>query len=221
MITALAGRWLASLIAALSGAGASLAAQETPRLPSIPEEIERRVVADYPGWAIRNEEQGAYFIAISVKPDGKAYDCRIVWSMGSEKLGKHLCSSFLRTRLSPARSADGAMAYGVTRGFHRFMLGNSKLGKEIDRAGMRPDIVLEVAELPNRRSKHLVSLVLSMSSDGAVDSCTPVGVVDEGLVEAACQYAGVLDWPKALSEDGEPVPVIRPASVLFEVAAGN
>jgi protein TonB len=64
--------------------------------------------ADYPGSAIRNEEQGTTRFRLSVGTDGRVTDCSVTSSSGSTALDNATCSIMRRrARFTPARDDSG------------------------------------------------------------------------------------------------------------------
>jgi protein TonB len=63
---------------------------------------------DYPGTAVRNEEQGTTRFRLGVGPDGKVTDCTVTGSSGSSALDSATCRLMKsRARFAPARDSDG------------------------------------------------------------------------------------------------------------------
>ena len=63
---------------------------------------------DYPREAIANNEQGTASVRIKVSKEGKASDCQIIESSGSETIDKQTCNIIVnRARFQPARTNSG------------------------------------------------------------------------------------------------------------------
>jgi periplasmic protein TonB len=66
--------------------------------------------ADYPGAAVRNEEQGTTRFRLGVGPDGKVTDCTVTASSGSSALDSTTCKLMRqRAKFTPARDSDGKL----------------------------------------------------------------------------------------------------------------
>jgi protein TonB len=63
---------------------------------------------DYPGSAVRNEEQGTTRFRLAVGPDGRVTDCTVTGSSGSSALDGATCRLMKqRARFTPAHDSDG------------------------------------------------------------------------------------------------------------------
>lgn len=69
----------------------------------------RRIGEAYPSRALRNDEQGRVGVWVTVEPDGRARNCRVVSSSGSNWLDEGACDGVVRYgKFDPALSDDGA-----------------------------------------------------------------------------------------------------------------
>src|ERR1041384_893254 len=63
---------------------------------------------DYPPEALRNHRQGSVVAELTVSPQGRATECRIVRSSGHKVLDDATCDLMIqRARFSPARDSQG------------------------------------------------------------------------------------------------------------------
>lgn len=78
---------------------------------------------DYPADAIRKEEQGEVRFVLSVSPEGRPTNCRVMQSSGSDSLDATTCRVLQRrARLDPARNAQGEPVADEVSGTVRWVL---------------------------------------------------------------------------------------------------
>ena len=80
---------------------------------------------DYPGTAVRNEEQGTTRFRLGVGPDGKVTECTVTGSSGSSALDSATCKLMKsRARFTPARDSDGRQTSDTVASAIRWVLPN-------------------------------------------------------------------------------------------------
>ena len=72
---------------------------------------------DYPGSALRREEEGTARYSLTIGANGRVEDCRITGSTGSSQLDAATCRFIeRRARFDPAKDADGKAVAGTYSG---------------------------------------------------------------------------------------------------------
>jgi len=78
---------------------------------------------DYPGAAVRNEEQGTTGFRLDVGPDGRVTNCTVTASSGSSSLDSTTCRLMRsRARFTPATDSTGAKTNDSVSGRIRWVL---------------------------------------------------------------------------------------------------
>ena len=174
---------------------------------------------DYPMKAFEREWQGVAAMSLLIGPDGRPHSCSIDKSSGYEILDRQTCWVALKkARFSPARGPDGTPAYGVYRSQVRW----SRPDRDFVQLEPGPDLEVSVAALPSGTSSPMaVKLAYFVDQQGNPSSCTPLPESvrqPKPLIDAACSELFAKVARTRVAADGQTVPTVRTAAVLFTVS---
>jgi TonB family protein len=178
---------------------------------------------DYPMKAFEKHEEGVTRFELLVGPDGRAANCTIIKSSGSEELDAKTCKlASFRSRFAPARGPSGQPVYGVYRSqaiwvFPENTLPNTAPG---------PDLQISINQYPQGTlDPPVVKLSYFVDQQGRVSACGPLHgepPQPQALVDVACrELPSHLHSEPARTLEGQAVPAVRTAAVVFTVAEAS
>jgi TonB family protein len=172
---------------------------------------------DYPMKAFEKHWEGVTRFDLLVDPSGRVAKCTVSKSSGHQELDETTCSlATFRARFTPARGPGGGPAYGVYRSQAIWVIPEDSLPNTTP----GPDLQVSVNKLPEgTQNPPAVQLAYMVDSQGRVSACSPLKgspAQPAPLVDVACrQIASRLTQQPAMTADGQTVPVVRTAAVLF------
>lgn len=172
---------------------------------------------DYPMKAFEKRWEGVTRFDLLVNPNGRVAKCTISESSGHEELDDTTCSlASFRARFLPARGPSGKPAYGVYRSQAIWVIPEHSL----DNTAPGPDLQVSVNKLPDgTQNPPAVQVAYMVDAQGQVSACSALKgspAQPAALVDVACrQVASRLTHQPAITENGQTVPVVRTAAVLF------
>ena len=174
---------------------------------------------DYPMKAFEREWQGTAAMTLLIGTDGRPHSCTIDKSSGYDILDRQTCWVALKkARFTPARGPDGTLAYGVYRSQVRW----SRPDRDFVQLEPGPDLEVSVAALPSGSlSPTAVKLAYFVDSAGKPSSCTALTESQrqpKALIDAACSQLFTKVATTTVAPEGQRVPTVRTAAVLFTVA---
>jgi hypothetical protein len=179
-----------------------------------------RVNEQYPQWALHNEVSAAALIELVVKPNGLIESCKLLDSVGSERLATEMCEETKGMRLQGATDAAGNPAYGV----FRTLLQLTVPGKDLANAEntVEPiDLELTAERLPaGYPGGFVIEIDLMVDGAGTVSSCD--GAYDglptmfDSYLATACKEAGAVEMAPLAVEDGSTQPYVTRRRVRFQ-----
>jgi len=137
---------------------------------------------DYPVRAFERRQQGVTTFELLVDPRGKAANCAIISSSGSDTLDRKACAVAIRkARFAPALDANGAPVYGTYRSKVTWALDPDNWAQL--EAG--PDIEINLSKLPDDSTQPIdVKFAYLVGANGQPDGCTAVGPVHPKVLDA-------------------------------------
>lgn len=195
---------------------------------TMPPNQARRLISEYPAWAVREERSSAAVLEAIVEPDGTMRACRIIAFVGSERLVNEECSRLKRRKLRPATGPDGRPLLGLYRTeIVRFVSGTSDEIRTVRQWAAPANLTLPMPQTSAKSAGQQIDVYLALlvSPDGSMTACEGTernkrGKVAPGLVDAACIEAAKLGWTPLISADGRPTDYVAMATVRFAVNSG-
>lgn len=175
---------------------------------------------DYPMKAFEKHWEGVTRFDLLVDPSGRVANCTVSKSSGHEDLDKTTCSlASFRARFAPARGPAGEPAYGVYRSQAIWVIPEHSLPNTTP----GPDLQVSVNTLPQgTQDPPAVQVAYMVDASGRISACAGLKgspAQPAALVDVAChQIASRLPQQPAMTQDGQTVPVVRTAAVLFTAA---
>jgi len=172
---------------------------------------------DYPMKAFEKQWEGVTRFDLLVDPNGRVAKCTVTKSSGHEDLDETTCSlASFRARFTPARGPGGAPAYGVYRSQAIWVIPEHSLPN----TAPGPDLQVSVNKLPEGTQRPpAVQLAYMVDSSGRISTCAGLKgspAQPAALVDVACrELASRVPQQPAMTTDGQAVPVVRTAAVLF------
>ena len=179
--------------------------------------VARRLTpAYYPPGALRNLKQGYSVVEVSIDPQGKAYQCTIVFSSGTRELDDQACAIFVRMpRFQPATDDSGqpiAQIYRERFAWHLATMPNLPEGPTL------ANLTVDVKRIPNGSPEAITVIGRVEDIDGHEESCSVAGSSEIAALDAlACGLAKgqrLTDTP-ALNSAGQPMRALRYYRIRF------
>ena len=196
----------------------------------VPKNLDRWFRDDDVPMYLMVQENGVWLVPfrLNVAPDGTLKGCDVEISSGERRLDQLTCRLLMkRARFRPARSADGAAAYGVYRNYAKWAVSTSPAAPP---KVNYPDLDLTVQALPSGvKSPAFVRVMFEVDANGRASSCTaepapsldPISN-DPALVPTACEQLMASYKPIAAKDSaGAAIPSVQDALVRFAIANGD
>lgn len=173
---------------------------------------------DYPMKAFKKHQEGVTRFDLLVDPRGRVANCTVTESSGHEDLDKTTCSlASFRARFAPARGPDGEPAYGVFRSQAIWVIPEDSLPN----TNPGPDLQVSINKFPEGTlTPPAVRLAYLVDAQGRISACSALRgapAQPAALVDVAChELASRLPQRPAKTVDGQPVPAVRTAAILFK-----
>ncbi|WP_341207619.1 TonB family protein [uncultured Sphingomonas sp.] len=172
---------------------------------------------DYVTRAAGLEKSGLTVVEVLVDPTGKPQTCGVASSSGSKDLDLKACAAaVLRGKYTPATDENKRPLYGILRLRVRWILTNVFDGPS-GKPQSPPDIVFEVAKLPEARRSVQVALTYLVNEQGAIERCSVLQSSGFKAFDAsACSTMKKLyRFAPAKDKADKPWPVVRMQRVEF------
>ena len=195
--------------------------------PQITPSFARRIQEYYPQWALNENAQTASTVEFTVLPSGVVANCRVLESVGSERLAAEACAEAVGLKLTPAIDGAGVPAFGLLRMGVSLTLSAPGV-RRLEPFVATPDVELEVNRLPDGKDQLNLEVALLVSPEGRTSGCEGRTVDDtpppEAYVRVACEQAK--EWRSTILQDaaGTAVPYITNFRARFNrsvAAAGG
>jgi TonB family protein len=178
----------------------------------------RRVQEYYPQWALSERAQTASAVELTVLPDGKITNCRVLESTGSARLAADACAGTIGLKLNPAKDGEGKPVYGMLRTAISLTLsapGVTTLGSYVQ----KPDLELAVNQLPAAADHLDLQVALLVSREGLATQCEVRSdngnPAPAGYADVACEQARHLQGTILRDGAGAAVPYVTNLRVRF------
>jgi hypothetical protein len=185
---------------------------------TFPSQVSRRIIQDYPTWAVREGKSAAGMLEIVVDVDGTVRDCKVVAFVGDERLANHQCDIMKQQKLRPALGPDGNPILGKYRTMVRHVVQGSRQRAAVERAAMAPDLTVSVAG--NDQKPFKIDLTLLVEANGSVAACEGTPGKNEGVqlpwIAVACGEAVKLTGDPIAGPSGQPTDYVTNMTVQFE-----
>jgi TonB family protein len=171
---------------------------------------------DYPSMAVADKRSGTVRSVVTVGPDGRVRNCAIVNSSGSRDIDDITCKAFIaRAHYKPATNDQGIPCFGVVASKSRWITTGPSTPK-VDYS----DIELVIRPVAGLKLPLSIGVTLSADAAGRVTACETIDKNAPMLHRVACDQAKRLSpLPIVHDDQGQPVPFVRNAAILFKADA--
>jgi hypothetical protein len=171
---------------------------------------------EYPTWALLAGKSAGSVVELWTDPVGRIYDCKILGTVGDERLANQICDLVVRRRAKPATSADGERAYGSQMTMLSLTIPRTKQGREVGAQTLRPDGVISVAQLPSGFCEATtINLAVHVDVNGRIMDCAAQDDVPASLGEIACRTFADESMAVGLDASGKAVNYVTNLRVRF------
>ena len=189
-------------------------------LVAAPELDSRKLLDEYPVFALQKRWSAAVYLELLIGPDGRVIDCTPMETYGSEDFASMFCGIVAKVRAVPAKDLEGNPTFGVVRTTIKMAIPGSRQGELIEKlpAGA-PDIELETRSLPGiSESSVLTSITVAVDEAGRVVGCQTTDEEHSRYGQAACQQVGSMALPAMVDKAGKQISYVRSLGVRFSLA---
>lgn len=185
---------------------------------TVTSQVSRRIIQDYPTWAVRDGKSAAAVVELVVEVDGSVRECKVASFVGDERLANDQCDIMKRHKLRAALGPDGNPILGKYRTMLQHWVQGSRQREAVERAVLEPDMTVTFAG--DGQMPFKVDLVLLVKADGSVATCEGTPGKNDGVplpwIEVACGEAGKLAGDLVAGPSGQPADYVTNMTVQFE-----
>lgn len=189
-------------------------------LLAAPELDSRKLLDEYPVFALQKNWSAAVYLEVLIGPDGRVIDCTPLEAYGSEDFASMFCGIVAKVKAVPAKDLEGNPSFGVVRTTIRMAIPGSKQGDLIEKLPARaPDIELETRSLPGiSESSVRTSITVAVDEAGGVVGCQTTDEEHRRYGEAACKQVSGMAMPAMVDATGKQISYVRSLGVQFSLA---
>jgi len=172
----------------------------------------------YPTIAIREGISGAAYVRYWVNPEGKAYRCEILDTLGSEIFGTTACDPRRKFRFVEPKTPDGEPSYGMITTLVKFSLNDSG-GNVVSKLPEMPNVLLPVTSEVAGEAATDFKIAAAVQADGVVSHCEALEDAPVELADLACSKIIDRKISAGTDADGNPIPYV--ASLRVRPVSGD